>query len=41
MLNQVYRLVSARQFEVQTVTETLTPSDIIIRPKYLSVCHAD
>jgi len=41
MLNQVYRLVSARQFEVQTVTETVTSNDIIVRPKYLSVCHAD
>lgn len=41
MLNQVYRLVSARQFEVQTVTETVTANDIVIRPKYLSVCHAD
>ncbi|AVK63043.1 ribitol-5-phosphate dehydrogenase [Lactobacillus sp. CBA3606] len=41
MLNQVYRLVAARQFEVQTVAETVTDQDIVVRPRYLSVCHAD
>ncbi|MFC6181586.1 ribitol-5-phosphate dehydrogenase [Lactiplantibacillus daowaiensis] len=41
MLNQVYRLVAARQFEVQTVDEVLAPTDIIVRPTYLSLCHAD
>ena len=41
MLNQVYRLVAARQFEVQTVAEEVTTNDIVVRPRYLSVCHAD
>ena len=41
MLNQVYRLVDPRQIEVQTVAEEITDNDIVVRPKYLSVCHAD
>lgn len=41
MLNQVYRLVSARQFEVQTVSETVHQDNIVVRPRFLSVCHAD
>ncbi|RRK10457.1 ribitol-5-phosphate dehydrogenase [Lactiplantibacillus garii] len=41
MLNQVYRLVSARQFEVQTVAETVSADQIVVRPRFLSVCHAD
>ncbi|BDZ30912.1 ribitol-5-phosphate dehydrogenase [Lactiplantibacillus sp. WILCCON 0030] len=41
MLNQVYRLVAARQFEVQTVAETVTANDLVIRPRFLSICHAD
>ncbi|MFW4404252.1 ribitol-5-phosphate dehydrogenase [Lactiplantibacillus paraplantarum] len=41
MLNQVYRLVDPRQFEVQTVAEEITTNDIIVRPCFLSVCHAD
>lgn len=41
MLNQVYRLVDPRRFEVQTVAERVTTDDIVVRPKYLSVCHAD
>lgn len=41
MLNQVYRLVSARQFESQTIDENLTSNEIIVRPTYLSICKAD
>ncbi|CAM3076174.1 ribitol-5-phosphate dehydrogenase [Lactiplantibacillus plajomi] len=41
MLNQVYRLVSARQFEVQTVAEAVVTDELVVRPRYLSVCHAD
>lgn len=41
MLNQVYRLVSARQFEVQTVAEAVATDELVVRPRYLSVCHAD
>lgn len=41
MLNQVYRLVSPRQFESISVNEELNEDTIIIRPTYLSICHAD
>ncbi|MCG0627938.1 ribitol-5-phosphate 2-dehydrogenase [Lactiplantibacillus plantarum] len=41
MLNQVYRLVSPRQFEVETVAEEVDADDLIVRPKFLSICHAD
>ena len=41
MLNQVYRLVSPRQFESITVNEELNADTIIVRPLYLSICHAD
>ena len=34
MLNQVYRLVDPRQFEVQTVAEEITNNDIIVRPRF-------
>ncbi|MHC9533090.1 ribitol-5-phosphate dehydrogenase [Dellaglioa sp. L3N] len=40
MLNQVYRLVSERQFESVTVEENIE-NHIIVRPLYLSICHAD
>ena len=41
MLNQVYRLVSPKQFEVITVNEKVNEDTLIIRPEYLSICHAD
>ncbi len=41
MLNQVYRLVSAHQFEAQTIDENLGTDEIIVRPTYLSLCKAD
>ena len=42
MLNQVYRLVSPRQFETVIVDEKIEQSDcIVVRPTYLSICHAD
>ena len=41
MLNQVYRLVSPRQFESITVDEEMNNDVLIIRPTYLSICHAD
>lgn len=41
MLNQVYRLVSPRQFEVQIVNEPMRDETIIVRPTYLSICMAD
>ena len=42
MLNQVYRLVSPRQFETVIVDEEIENTDyIVVRPTYLSICHAD
>lgn len=41
MLNQVYRLVAPRQFEVQIINEPLTEDMIVVRPTYLSICMAD
>lgn len=41
MLNKVYRLVSPRQFETFIVEEDVTDQTVIIRPKFLSICHAD
>lgn len=41
MLNQVYRLVSSRQFVAQTVDEKITEDKLVVRPLYLSLCHAD
>ena len=41
MLNQAYRLVSPRQFESISVNEEFNEDTIIIRPTYLSICHAD
>jgi len=41
MINQVYRLVSARQFEV-TYTDCSLQSDyVVVRPSHLSICNAD
>lgn len=41
MINQVYRLVSERQFEVANVDESLTDDVIVVRPTHLSICAAD
>jgi ribitol-5-phosphate 2-dehydrogenase len=41
MLNKVYRLVSARQFEAVTIEEEINDDTVIVRPTYLSICHAD
>ncbi|WP_167628116.1 ribitol-5-phosphate dehydrogenase [Listeria valentina] len=41
MINQVYRLVSERQFEVANIDETLTEDAVVVRPTYLSICAAD
>lgn len=42
MLNHVYRLVSPRQFETIIVDEEINGTDnVIVRPTYLSICHAD
>lgn len=41
MINQIYRLVSPRQFEVAYKEESLQLDRIIVRPAYLSICAAD
>lgn len=41
MINQVYRLVSERQFEEANIEEALTEDVVVVRPTYLSICAAD
>lgn len=40
MINQVYRLVSPKQFEAIPVNEHIE-GKVIVRPTYLSICNAD
>lgn len=41
MINQVYRLVSPRQFEVTYKDKTVMGDKVVIRPTHLSICAAD
>lgn len=41
MINQVYRLVSPRQFEVTYKDKSIVGSEVVIRPTHLSICAAD
>ncbi|MCR1834281.1 ribitol-5-phosphate dehydrogenase [Oceanobacillus caeni] len=41
MINQVYRLVSPRQFEISYNDKSIISDDVVIRPSYLSICAAD
>jgi len=41
MINQVYRLVSPRQFEVTYKDRSLQSDYVVIRPTHLSICAAD
>ncbi|WHY71633.1 ribitol-5-phosphate dehydrogenase [Fictibacillus enclensis] len=41
MINQVYRLVSPRQFEVTYNDESLQTDYVVVRPTHLSICAAD
>ncbi len=41
MLNSVYRLVTPGRFEVCFSDIDIFSSDVIVRPTYLSICHAD
>ena len=41
MINQVYQLVSPRQFEVTYNNEDIKSDKVIVRPLYLSICAAD
>lgn len=41
MLNTIYRLVAPRRIEISFSDIDLFGEDVIVRPTYLSVCHAD
>lgn len=41
MINQVYRLVSPRQFEITYKDESLISNKVVVRPTHLSICAAD
>lgn len=41
MLNTVYRLVAPRRIEVAIVDEPVVPGTLVVRPRLLSICHAD
>ncbi|MFC4620445.1 ribitol-5-phosphate dehydrogenase [Camelliibacillus cellulosilyticus] len=41
MINQVYRLVSPRQFEVAYKDRSLKSERVVVRPTHLSICAAD
>lgn len=41
MINQVYRLVSARKFEVTYKDRSIKTDHVIVRPTFLSICNAD
>ncbi len=41
MINQVYRLVSPRQFEVAYTDRALESDRVVVRPTHLSICAAD
>ena len=41
MLNKVYRLISPKQFETVMVEENIKSNTVIVRPTFLSICHAD
>ncbi|OIK16333.1 ribitol-5-phosphate dehydrogenase [Bacillus sp. MUM 116] len=41
MINQVYRLVSPRQFEITYKDKSLQSDNVVVRPTYLSICAAD
>src|SRR5699024_4760345 len=41
MINQVYRLVSPRQFEVTYKDANIISNQVVVRPTHLSICAAD
>ena len=41
MLNAVYRLVAPRRIEVEFSDININSNQVIVRPTYLSICHAD
>ena len=41
MINERYRLISPRRIQVDFVDEKVGENDVVVRPKYLSICAAD
>ncbi|AIF44609.1 ribitol-5-phosphate dehydrogenase [Virgibacillus sp. SK37] len=41
MINQVYRLVSPRQFEITYKDKSIISNQVVVRPTHLSICAAD
>lgn len=41
MINQIYRLVSARQIEVTYKDRAISSDHVVVRPTHLSICAAD
>lgn len=41
MINQVYRLVAPRQFEVTYKDKSIISNQVVVRPTHLSICAAD
>lgn len=41
MINQIYQLVAPRQIEVTYDEQSLNSDQVVVRPTYLSICHAD
>src|SRR5690625_1528649 len=41
MINQIYRLVSPRQFEITYSDASIMSDKVIVRPTHLSICAAD
>lgn len=41
MINQVYQLISPRTFSIKYNNISLNNNSVIVRPLYLSLCHAD
>lgn len=41
MINQIYRIVSPRQFEVTYKDKSIVSDEVIVRPTHLSICAAD
>ncbi len=41
MLNTVYRLTAPKQIEAVSFDEKIDENSVIVRPTYLSICHAD
>ncbi len=41
MLNQAYRLISPKLIRIDFIDEITTKNQVIVRPKYLSICAAD